>query len=88
MVRYLLNGQESILGLLLFLIYINELPDNLSSNVKLFADDTSFFSVIHDINISVGELNENLRKTSEWPFQWKMIFNPDASKLKLNLVGK
>ena len=84
--RVVLNGvntgvpQGSILGPLLFLIYINDLSDNLSSNVKLFADDTSLFSVIHDINVSAGELNEDLKKISEWAFQWKMIFNPDARK--------
>ena len=49
---------------LLFVIYINDLLDNLSSNVKLFADDTSLFSAIHDINVSAGELNEGLKKKS------------------------
>ena len=72
--------QGSISGPLLLLIYITDLSDNLSSNVKLFADDTSLFSVIHDINVSAGELNEDLKKISEWAFQWKMVFNPDASK--------
>ena len=41
---------------------------------------TSLFSIIHDINVSAGELNEGLKKISDWAFQWKMIFNPDASK--------
>ena len=58
----------------------NDLSDNLSSNVKLVADDTSLFSVIHDINVSAGELNEDLKKISEFAFQWKTIFNLDASK--------
>ena len=41
---------------MLFLIYINDLSDNLSANVKLFADDTSMFSLIHDINVSAIRL--------------------------------
>ena len=41
--------QSSILGLLLFLIYIDDLTDNLSTNAKLFVDDTSLFFVVHDI---------------------------------------
>ena len=56
--------QSSILDTLLFVIYINDLSDNLSFNVKLFSDDTSLFSVIHDIDFSDGELNENLKKIS------------------------
>ena len=72
--------QESILGPLLFLIYINDLSDNLSSNVKLFADDTSLLSVTHDNNVSAEELNEDLRKITNCALRWKKIFNPDASK--------
>ena len=58
--------QGSILGP--FVVYIIDLSKNLSSNVKLFADGTSLSSVIHDVNVSTAELNENLRKISEWAF--------------------
>ena len=72
--------QRYILGQLLFLIYINDLPDGLSSNAKLFADDTSLFSVAHYINTSAIELNSDLKKISDWAFQWKMTFNTDRRK--------
>ena len=53
--------QRSVLGPLLFLVYINDLVDGLSSNAKLFADDTfSLFSVIHDVEISANKLNNDL----------------------------
>ena len=72
--------QGSILGPLLFLIYINDLADGLSSNTKLFADDTSLFSVIHDSVITTSELNSDLARIKQWAFQWKMSFNPDLNK--------
>ena len=91
--RVVLNGQSSswtnvkagvpqgsILGPLLFLIYINDLADGLSSNTKLFADDTSLFSVIHDSVITTLELNSDLSRIKQWAFQWKMSFNPDPNK--------
>ena len=70
--------QGSILGpLLLFLVYINDLADGLSSNVKLFADDTSLLSVIHDVDTCSNELNNDLYQINKWAFQWKMSFNPE-----------
>ena len=91
--RVVLNGQHSewsnisatfpqgsILGPLLSLIYISDLSDNLSSNHNLFADETSLFSVMHDINQSGINLNDDLEKISNWAFQRKMSFNPDINK--------
>ena len=91
--RVLLNGQSSvwasvkagfpqcsILGPLLFLIYINDLSDGITSSVKLFVDDTSIFSTIHDINYSASKLNSDLQKISEWAFKWNISFNPDPTK--------
>ena len=72
--------QGSILGPLFFLIYINDLPDGLSSNVKLFADDTSLFSGVHDIHSSASDLNKDLKTINECAFQWKISFNLDPNK--------
>ena len=52
-------SQSSLLGPLLFLTYINDLPDGLSSNVELFADGTFLFSVVYDIHSSISDLNKN-----------------------------
>ena len=57
-------SQETILGPLLFLVYINDLATGLSSNVKLFVEDTSF-SVPHDMNTSAKKLNNELAKISD-----------------------
>ena len=56
--------QGSILGPVFFLIYINDLSDDLVSTVKLFADDTSLFSAARDSNISAYELNNDMQKIS------------------------
>ena len=62
-----------------FLIYINDLSENLTSNVKLFADDTSIFHVVKDPNTSAEILNHDLTRISEWAYRWKRSFNPDPS---------
>ena len=73
-------SQGSISEPLLFLIYINDLSNNLPSNVKLLADNTSLFSVTHDVNLPAKKLNDDLRQISNLAFQWKMSFNPDLNK--------
>ena len=91
--RVLLNGQcsnwqpilvgvpqGSILGPLFFLMYINDLPDGLKSNVKLFADDTSLFSVVKNKEESASDLTNDLDMISKWAYNWKMSFNPDPNK--------
>ena len=91
--RVVLNGQSSkwshikaevpqglILGPLLILVDINDFPEGLTTNGKLFADDASLFSVVDDSAQSTAFLNDDLLKISRWAYQWKMIFNPDASK--------
>ena len=71
--------QGSVLGPPLFLIYINNLPDGLTSLCHIFADDSSLFSKVIDINNSNSQLNSDLVKISNWAFQWKMSFNPDPN---------
>ena len=72
--------QRSILGPLFFLVYINYLPKGLLCNAKLFADDTSIFSVVKDHLKTTKKLSEDLSKIFQWAYQWKMSFNPDVSK--------
>ena len=66
------------------------MSDGLKNQCKLFADDTSLFSVVYDINASVSDLNEDLEKIGNWAFKWKMNFNLDPNKQvqKLYLVRK
>ena len=59
---------------------INDLPNGVSSNAKLFADEASLFSVIHDGSATRNELNDDLVKSNNWAYQWKTSFNPDSKK--------
>ena len=69
--------QGSILCPSFFLIYINDLSENLKSTVKLFADDASIFDVVKDPNVSDEILNG---LTRIWAYRWKRSFNLGPSK--------
>ena len=69
-----------------FLIYINDLAIDLKSNVKLFADDTSLFSIVSNPFETANILNKDLDKIPGWAEQWKMAFNPDPTKQAQEVV--
>ena len=91
--RILINGKSfkwnsisagvpygSVLGPLLFLIYINDLPEGIKSSPHLFADDVSLYCEVADQTESTQILNKGLLLIQKWSFQWKMQFNPDINK--------
>ena len=73
-------SQRFILEPLLLLIYINDFSDNLTANVKLLADETFHFPIVHNTNTSTINLNKDLNKIKNWAIQWEMSFNADPSK--------
>ena len=78
--------QGSVLGPLLFLIYINDLTDDIKSNMKLFADDSPLFLRVTDIDITQNLLMTDLTTVTTWAHQWKMKFNPDITKQATEVI--
>ena len=78
--------QGSVLGPLLFLLYINDITDNLESLAYMFADDTSLFKSGKDINILAGIISRDLVKIYNWSVYWKVGTN--ASKCAVMLFSR
>ena len=78
--------QGSVLGPLLFLIYINDLTDNISSDMRLFADDSSLFTRVNGTIETHDKLVNDLHTISQWAYQWKMTFNPDITKQAIEVI--
>ena len=72
--------QGSRLGPLLWILYVNDIMENLESEVLLFADDTCLFASARDPTETVEVLNRDLAKINEWAVKWKVTFNPSKSK--------
>ena len=71
--------QGTVLGPVLFLIYINDLPSLLQSMLFLFADDAKLFSKISNVNSNVV-LQSDLDRALHWSEQWQLPFNADKCK--------
>ena len=72
--------QGSRLGPLLFIIYMNDIVDDIESDILIFADDTSLMASGIDPAETVQQLNRDLVKISSWAKKWKVLFNAKKSK--------
>ncbi len=78
-------SQGSVLGPLLFLLFVNEIPEEVKSDIKMFADDTKIWRVLRQDADTQG-LQEDLDTLTDWSEKWLLIFN--AAKCKIMHIGK
>ena len=67
--------QGTVLGPLLFLLYINDLPNGIKSSTRLFADDALIYRTISS-TVDTEILQSDLNRLSRWQHDWQMQFNP------------
>ena len=72
--------QGSRLGPLLWILFVNDIIDDLETEVLLFADDTCLFATADDPSETAEMLNRDLEKIQQWAVKWKVSFNPSKSK--------
>ena len=72
--------QGTVLGPLLFLIYINDLPEGVKSTLRLFADDSFLYRIITSSDDTI-QLQTDLNALIKWEKEWSMEFHPDKCKL-------
>ena len=82
--------QGTVLGPLLFLLYINDMPEVVKSTTRLFADDALVYRVI-ECDKDASNLQKDLDSLQDWERKWKMEFNPDKCEvlritLKKNII--
>ena len=71
--------QGSVLGPLLFVIFINDLPEHISSEMTMFADDTKIYNKINDDNDKL-KLQDDLNSLHSWSEKWQLRFNEKKCK--------
>ena len=72
--------QGSVLGPLLFLVFINDLDDGIVSWILKFADDTKMFGEVSNV-VQHCQLQKDLNTLSQWSKDWQMLFHVDTCKV-------
>ena len=78
--------QGSVLGPILFIIYINDIVEQLKSGIYLFADDAKVFRIMKNACTNPQILQQDIDKLCEWSAKWLLEFNQE--KCKLMHIGK
>ena len=85
--------QSSILGPTLFLLYINDLPDDVICDIAIYSDDTTLYSKCDQASYMwqqlelASKLESDLRDTEDWGKKWLVDFNVGKTQSGLNLTG-
>jgi hypothetical protein len=74
---------RSLLGLIQFLIYINDISDHTDGGCRLFADDTSLGHTSNDLQNLQDIVNSDLSNIKTWSEDWLITFNPDKTDIML-----
>ena len=80
--------QGSVLGPLLFLVFINDITENMNPNIRLFADDTALFIDFDDESEAVDLINKDLDIINKWAEWWLVKFCPSKTETLLVSLKK
>ena len=75
--------QGSILGLLLFLFFINDIVLDIRSNIILFADDTTIYMIVDEAYRAAEILNSDMEQIQQWSDQWLVNLNQRKTETKV-----